>query len=224
MFAYRDRCNAHAAVWNEMSIGINKRAIYSGAVAGVHEAVDPASYAGYMTWVAWLLQRPGKDVILTGWEGYRTPPDARLFVDTDLPLLESINRPDLLNVTVGDYEVTLLQHFDRIEEHSLLSKAWNEGATVVLDSSYNTPAEVQVFATQTTFGNQTLLYVYQPDDLEGMVPVGEWEVPAARSAYYVIVNGDVQPLPPSTVPDTEPLTLEQRVERLELEVFGESLQ
>jgi PKD repeat protein len=174
---YRDQCNANNAKWNELSISINKAAIHAGPVAGKHAAIDPKSYADYMTWVAWILQ--GKDVRLVEWHGYQTKPEQRLYADTDAALLSSINRSDLLGVTIGDYELATLASFNKIHDNAILTKYWKEGTTTV-----------KIFATETTLPNITtkLVYVYSPCDLTEEINVGNYTLPGAfnRSGYYLV--------------------------------------
>jgi hypothetical protein len=186
---YRDQCNANNAKWNELSISISKAIIHTGAVAGKHAAVDPKSYADYTTWVAWVLQ--GKDVRFVEWHGYRTEPTQKLYAgtETDIALLSSINRSDLLEVTIGDYELATLDAFNKIHDSTFISKYWKEGTTTVLPSTLNNAVDVKVFATETTLPNDTtkLIYVYSPCDLTGEIKVGPYTLPEGfqRSGYYL---------------------------------------
>ena len=184
---YRDRCIANNAGWQELSIGINKKIIYAGAVAGQHDAIDPEAYAGYMTWVSWALHIPGKPFRGVGWEGYLTKDTQRLFTDADAPLLASIGRSDLLPVTVGNYEVELLKAFDFIHDNPVVSRYRREGTTRVLSSPLNDASSVRVWATETTIPGETrkLLYVFTPCTLTGEIEVGEWTVPSKKVAYYL---------------------------------------
>lgn len=177
--------------WREYSIGINRRPIFEGAVAGLHAAVDPESYAGFMTAVAWMFQKPGVQFRMTGWESYRTTPELRLFSEADLPTLESIGRADLLPVTIGDYEDAVLRHFDRIHDHPTINRYYTQGTTRLLTSPLNDAANVRVIATETAIGGteRRLLCVYTPCDLQGEIQVGEWTVPAKRFAYYLTPIG-----------------------------------
>lgn len=201
--AYRDECDENETrhpdtAWREYSIAINKGPIYEGALPEVakHAAVDPESYGGLMRAVAWLFQKPGVQFRAIGWESYRTTPAMRLFSDTDLPLLESIGRSDLLAVTIGDYELAVLRAFDLIHKHPVINRYYVEGTTELLQCDANDPLNVRVIATATTIAGEErkLLHVWTPCNLTGELTltngVETWMVPGnRRSQHYLTPIG-----------------------------------
>lgn len=189
--------------WREYSIaaGQVQKALYTGAVTGRHAVVDPASFAGLMTHVAWRMQSPGREVRLVYWDNYNIKPTHFIFgasrnsttlSATSVAALTSIDREDMLTLTIADYEVAVMQAFARIHNHPILERYWREGTTVALSSPLNTSTATKVFATETTIPGEraTLLCVYTPCDLVGEIQAGGWTVPVKRFGYWL--TGSVQ--------------------------------
>ena len=170
--------------WAEWSVSLKGSVVAAGVVQGRTAAVDPESFAGYMTHSAWRMQ--GKPVRLTFFAKHTTVPTQLIVTEPeDITACQSIGRPDLLTLTVQDYEIALLRQMARIHDHPVLSRYWNEGTTVVL------PSTSQVYATETTVPGEArkLLCVYTPCDLTGEIQVGEWSVPAKRLGYWLTPLG-----------------------------------
>jgi hypothetical protein len=188
--------------WREWSISIYPDAVFEGAKLGRHAVVDPESYAGFMSHALWRMQSPGQEVRMTYWRGYLTKPDRPILasIDRDVEGISDVRRqavidlgrPDLLERTVGDYEVAVMQAMDRIHDHPVINRFWREGSTVLLSSPLNTATATKVYATETSIPGETatLLCVYTPCDLSGEIPVGGWTVRAKRLGYWL--TGSVQ--------------------------------
>ncbi|MBL8849554.1 MAG: hypothetical protein JNG89_07715 [Planctomycetaceae bacterium] len=188
--------STHPNSWREYSISFLPSATYNGAQNGSHAVVDPESFAGLMSHVAWRLQSPGKEVRLTYWDNAFTLPQHLIFAQKTngrelkpvcVDALTSIGRTDLLTLTVEDYELETLRALDRIHDNPVINRYWREGTTATLGSSLNSDTSVQVYATQTTIPGveQTLVCVYSPCDLNGEIPLGAYKVPAKRLGYWL---------------------------------------
>jgi hypothetical protein len=176
--------------WHELSITLMPSAVTAGAMAGLHDPVDPESCAGFYTAVAWRMQAPGKAVRMVWWDNYNTPPGFVLTSPKPAVQAElvSLGREDLLTATVGDYELALLGQLARIQNHPVINRFWREGTTTVLASPLNDAIANRVYATATSVPGETrkLLYVYSPCTL-GEIPVGEWTVP--HEGYWLTPIG-----------------------------------
>jgi hypothetical protein len=185
---FNEQIGRQPQAWREWSVGCYPKSIYTGLQLGVHDAVDPASFAGFMLHAAWRnLQSPGVEARMTYWDNYNTLPTQLMLTGSHVTAVQALGREDLLSLTIHDYEVAVMQQMARIHQHPVLNRYWREGTTTVLDSPQNDAATVRVYATETKIEGvqQTLLCVYTPCGLTGEIQVGEWTVPAKRFAYYL---------------------------------------
>lgn len=184
--------------WREYSIAVGNpaSAVYTANVAGRHAAVDPPSFAGLMTHVAWRMQAPNREVRLVQWDNYNVKPTHFIFAtgtnqttikQQHIDVLTSIGRTDLINVTIEAYELAVLQNLDRIHDNPILSRYWKDGTTKLLTSPLNTTTATKVFATETTIPGitETLLVVYTPCNLTEAIQVGTHLVPPQRLGYWL---------------------------------------
>ena len=207
--------------WRELSIRLRGPTVFAAVQDNTGDFVDAESYAGFNAHYCWALQTPGKEVRLTWFEGYLTKPEYRVTGDnaTWSATLNALGRSDLNAMTVGQCEVAIMQRMREIHEHKTLRRYWQQGTTELLPSSQNTTTLTRVYATATSLPDspRKLLVVYTPcrsTDFSGDLNAGQWNVPYARFAYYL--TDPLVPLPPPT------MTVEERLDRLELEVFGQS--
>lgn len=195
--------NKNPATWQELSIRLRGPTIFAAIQNNTGDFVDAQSYAGFNTHYCWAMQMPGKEVRLVWWEGYLTKPEYRITGDNSgwSATVNSLGRPDLNSMTVGQCEIAIMEKMKQIHEHSILRKYWKEGTTEILNSYLNTASLTRVYATATTIPNndRKLLAVYTPcreSDFNGsLLAVGEWAVPYARFAYYL--TNPLEPLPKS---------------------------
>lgn len=184
--------------WAEYSISVGNppSPIYSGFAAGRHAVIDPESFAGLMSHVAWRMQSPGREVRLTYWDNSACKPNHLIFADKTnsttlkqghVDALTALGRADLLELTIEDYELAVMRELARIHDHPVINRYWCEGTTVLLSSPLNTVTATKVYATETSLPGerQTLLLVYTPCDLAGEIQVGPYSVPAKRLGYWL---------------------------------------
>jgi hypothetical protein len=189
---------ANPKAWREYSICVGNPSapIYSGYVSGRHAVVDPASFAGLMAHLAWRMQSPGKQVRLVEWDNAAVKPTHLIFAQSTngttlkpdaVAALTSIGRPDMLSLTLGDYEGAVLRSLGRIHTDPRINEYWRRGTTRLMTSPLNTATATKVYATETTIPGVTakLVYVYTPCDLAGLIQVEGLLLPAERAAYYV---------------------------------------
>lgn len=183
--------------WAELSIQQSARCVFQGALDGAHDAVDPESYSGFMAYTLWTMQAPGREVRLTYYDSYRTPPTELTF-PVGHPFRQSltaIGRDDLAELTISDWEVAVMERMRFIHEQPIVNRYWRDGTTTILDSADNDASAHRVYATETKIGNgkQTLLCVYTPCSAEQLpeIRVGEYVLPWRRFAYW-LTNGVVE--------------------------------
>lgn len=188
---------ANPKAWREYSLSVTQiaSAIYVGKQRGRHEIVDPVSFAGLISHLAWRMQSPGREVRFTYWENAFTVPSQLVFAKdkgtvpeaAHVNALTALGRPDLLTLTVEDYERAVMQSLARIHSNPVLSEYWRRGATRLMTSPLNTATATKVYATETTIPGVTaqLVCVYTPCDLPGVIQVEGLLLPAKRLGYYL---------------------------------------
>lgn len=190
--------------WRELSIWLRASSVFAAQSDGTGDVLDADSHAAFMAHYCWAMQAPGKDVRLVYWQSYLTQPSA--VIHAALP-----------EMTVGAAEIAVMTRMQEIHQHPLLRRYWSIGTTSIAPSALNTGTVHRVYATSTELPDspRKLLAVYTPCTAEQVpeIDVGDYTVPWARWSYYL--TEPLEPLPPPV------LTLEERVERLEREVFGD---
>lgn len=185
--------------WRELSIRLRGPTVYANRKNNSGDFVESESYAGFNVFYAWAMQSINRDVRLVWWEGYLTKPTANVLNDSWKASATSLGAtPEILNLTVGQCEVAIMQHLDRIHKNPILNKYWKQGITNLLTSPINTTSTIKIYATETKIDglSNSLLFVYSPSTITTPINVGPYTLSEgfSRYGYYLASTNSVIPL------------------------------
>lgn len=142
---------AYRSVW----VNAGGDGALAGALAGVHEVVDPPLWKAWCAFIAWRFRASSGYAALNlrYWDNWATKRGELVFKDA--AKLDALGRPDLKTATVEDYVQAMAAGIDEINMRA--QPFWEKGVTIPVPTSGTKAPFVAV-----RLGEEVMVYCFTP--------------------------------------------------------------
>lgn len=135
--AFQNAESLNPNAFREAFLSIKQDEIFLGANSKKHAPITPTRWEAVAEWLLWSMQGGNRGKLIRPWydNGY-TPTSPFITTDANKALAIQHGEPELLTATYGDYVNAAIRAVDRICEHPVLRRFYQEGKPVCTSKAH----------------------------------------------------------------------------------------